>query len=174
MVRQIALGNRRGLSLAALVDDEDFDRLSQYRWHWNPSWNGKGYAVRFVPAAGSYPSGHPRQTKIWMHRLIGDAPPHQRVDHINGNTLDNRRSNLRPATNSQNLQNLQHARSDSKTGIRGVQRIPYGRYRAVVTVLGRKIHLGCFRTLADAEAAVKEGRRRLMTHAPECLEITQP
>jgi hypothetical protein len=69
---------------AALVDDDQFAGLSQYRWRYASS----GYAVRTVRANG-------RRRHIFMHRQIMAAQPGQLVDHIDHDRLDNRRENLR-------------------------------------------------------------------------------
>ena len=69
---------------SALVDDEDYDRLKSYQWFLS----GPGYAAGFAPVDGRF-------KLTYMHRLILNASPDQLVDHINGNTLDNRRQNLR-------------------------------------------------------------------------------
>lgn len=70
----------------AVVDDKDYERVAAKKWCFNG-----GYAVR--------------QQGVLMHRFVLDAPKGAHVDHINGNGLDNRRSNLRLATSSQNQAN---------------------------------------------------------------------
>lgn len=83
-MRKISL--TKGYSV--IVDDADYEYLSQWKWHYN-----SGYAER--KENGKH---------IRMHRQLcsGDI-----IDHIKGNTLDNRRENLRPATKSQNAMNMQ-------------------------------------------------------------------
>jgi hypothetical protein len=62
-----------------------------------------------------------KRLTLYLHRLLTDAPPHLKVDHVNGDTLDNRRHNLRLATNQQNMENRpKGANRNSKSGIRGV------------------------------------------------------
>lgn len=81
----------------ALVDDEDYEWLMQRRWYYVST--RSGYAsTRETNAQG-------RPITIYMHRLILNAAPDQQVDHINHDTLDNRRCNLRLATKTQNRQN---------------------------------------------------------------------
>lgn len=97
------------------------------------------------------------------------------VDHINHDTLDNQRSNLRLATNAQNQQNQHKARSDSLTGVRGVtyerNKNRNNRFRARLWRDGRPMTVGYFATAEQAAEALAHARRRHYTHAPECQEV---
>lgn len=106
-MKKIPLGNGE----FALVDDSDFDWLSKYTWHRETRELCK-YATR------NRLKGETAFSKF-MHRLIMDAPPKTRIDHINGNGLDNRRSNLRFCDHSQNLCN-RRLNKNSATGLKGV------------------------------------------------------
>jgi len=97
-------------------------RVAQ-RFNWIAAQRGDATACRYV-------AGH-AQALMWveshylrfkLHRLIMSAPDGLVVDHINGNRLDNRRSNLRIVTSAQNLQNQHGAPRHSKSGVRGVSR----------------------------------------------------
>lgn len=93
---------------AALVDDEDYERLNQYSWHAHKNKSGAFYAIRKLKING-------RWIHIKMHREIMNASKDQLVDHIYGNTLDNRRLKLRIATKSQNAANrITHIKTTSK------------------------------------------------------------
>lgn len=85
-----------------LVDEEDFEKLNQWKWYYNT-----GCAVR----------GYPR--RILMHREIMGNPVGKEVDHINMNRLDNRRANLRIVTRSQNLLN-RNKQKNNTSGFKGV------------------------------------------------------
>lgn len=74
-----------------LVDDEDYERLSVFRWFII----GDRYVRRTAP----------RGSSIYMHREIAGTPAGFDTDHINGDKLDNRRCNLRIATRAQNCAN---------------------------------------------------------------------
>lgn len=93
MAREIPL--TRGL--VAIVDDDDYDRLTDHSWHAHKTKAG-WYARSF---AG------------YMHRLVVEAVSGEEVDHQNGNGLDNRRSNLRRCSHSLNVVNRTYARSVS-------------------------------------------------------------
>lgn len=78
---------------SAIVDDADFERVAQFKWHYTAS---TGYAAR---------RDHRLNRQILMHRFIMDAESGIEVDHINGDKLDNRRLNLRFATRQENSHN---------------------------------------------------------------------
>lgn len=92
----------------ALVDDEDFEWLSQWKWSAAKQGSDKWRAMRTVKNGS-------RQRVIRMHRLIMNAKTGQTVDHINGNPLDNRRANLRFATQQQQMINRRGWVSRPKT-----------------------------------------------------------
>ena len=81
----------------AIVDDEDFEYLNQFKWC-AAKLSGIFYAVRNAPKDG-------KRYQQLMHRVINKTPDSKQTDHINGNGLDNRKSNLRTATTRQNKQN---------------------------------------------------------------------
>lgn len=80
----------------ALIDDEDFELVSQYSWHTNTNPSGNCYARGC--------KGKNRK-QILMHRLILRVSQNQFIDHINGDGLDNRKENLRITTHTQNNMN---------------------------------------------------------------------
>ena len=91
----------------AIVDAEDYEELSKYKWYAQKTRYGGYVAARNSPS--------PKRTVIPMHRQITSCPKGFDVDHKNHDTLDNRRENLRVCTSSQNHQNgLSHKDSSSK------------------------------------------------------------
>jgi hypothetical protein len=97
----------------AIVDDEDYEWLNQWKWYARES-SGNWYASR-REAGGRCE----KRALIHMHRLILGAESGQYPDHINHNGLDNRRENLRISTHSLNLANqrLQKGRSSRYKGV---------------------------------------------------------
>jgi hypothetical protein len=86
----------------AIVDEKDFARLSQFHWREHKG-RYTSYAVRSVS----------NRCAFMHHDIIGKPDGGLKVDHRNGNGLDNRRSNLRHVTNIQNLQNQRASRKGS-------------------------------------------------------------
>jgi hypothetical protein len=135
-VRHIPL--TRGLH--AIVDAEDYEWLSQYKWYAAISRRESFYARR------NSPNG-----VVSMHRMIMKAPDGMVVDHINGNGLDNRRCNLRVCTQDQNALNSR-PRLHTKSKFKGVY--PWGdKWRAKITYKGKAYHLGLFATELEAAQA---------------------
>lgn len=91
--------------------------------------------------------------------MTGAVPPDD-VDHINGSKTDNRWRNLRPATRSQNMQNLFRAHADNTTGFLGVER-KRGRFAARIAIGGRRMSLGIFDTPEEAHAAYVAAKREV-------------
>ena len=91
--------------------------------------------------------------RVIAQRVYGNIPSDKEVDHINGCSLDNRRSNLRIVTRSENMKNGKK-RSNNRSGVAGVcWHKAMGKWRAQIKSQGRQIHLGCYDTLEDAKTA---------------------
>ena len=129
-----------------LVDDEDYDSLITHRWHIS-----KGYA--WTRKYGKNPSRTP------MHRILMSPPQGFVVDHINGNPLDNRKTNLRICTEAENNRNVS-IQSRSTSGLKGVSWYSAGnKWKAQIKVNGKRIHIGYFTNKEEAyEAYCKKGR----------------
>jgi hypothetical protein len=132
-----------------MVDPADYNWLMQFKWHASGKRGGILYAVN--------------QKRQRMHRLIINPPKEKLVDHINGNSLDNRRANLRLATYTQNNWNSRHGIGLGTSRYKGV--IWYKRNRkweAVISVNGKRKHIGYFIDEKDAarayDKAAKEQR----------------
>ena len=132
----------------AIVDPDEYYRLSEYKWSASRVYN-KFYAVRTSPAG----KGRRKKT-IRMHREIVNIPDGLECDHINGNSLDNRKANLRPATRQQNCWNNRKRRPKSLSIYKGVSYSSRGRpWKAMLTVGGKRIYLGSFDTQIQAAEA---------------------
>ena len=152
--RRIALS--RGLY--ALIDPERYDDLSQFNWQAHPS-NGGLYARRAV--ADSTKRGG--QRLVFMHH---DVAGPGRWDHRNVKPLDNRRDNLRSATNEQNGCNKSKRRSSRCTSrYKGVSWHKKHRVWVVrITVAHRTLYIGCFPKEHERMAAEAYNRAALVYH----------
>jgi hypothetical protein len=137
-----------------LVDAADVDWLSEFSWQ--ARWDR--HSLRFRVSRTAAPDAdHPKRWTIWMHRAIwerahGPIPEGYTVDHADRDTLNNRRSNLRLATSSQQMQNRGTFRSNT-SGYRGVswhRRV--GKWQARIRIDGRLIGLGYY---TEPEAAAR-------------------
>lgn len=147
----------------ALVDEPDYEWLAKFSWVPNLAHTGAVYAIAAFPNRLS-PG---KQTTREMQRLILDPewslPRHVLVDHLNGNTLDNRRDNLRLVGYRKSNLNRRICRRN-KTGYRWVIQRASGRYQVMVrtTADGLKYHsAGHFDCPHDAAEAANELALRL-------------
>lgn len=131
---------------AALVDDEDFEYLNQWKWYVYIDRSYK-YAIRRDRNTGK---------RIKMHRIILNAPDNMLVDHIDHNGLNNQKTNIRLCTNSQNQWNMKGRRN----GFKGVSIDKY-RFRSSIKYQGKTIHLGNFKTEIEAAIAYDKKAKEL-------------
>jgi hypothetical protein len=134
----------------ALVDDADYEWLSQTKWCAHQQKPGSFYAKCANP--------DPRGPKLLrMHRVILGADPSMQVDHIDGDTLNNQRSNLRLCTRAENIRNRRIS-SGSSQPFKGIQR--HGRAKGWMARIGGygdkatpRRYLGTFATPEEAARA---------------------
>lgn len=123
----------------ALVDDEDFNYLNQFKWYCSSN----GYAVRDVGNKKS-------KVHYAMHRVVNKTLEDFQTDHINRNSLDNRKLNLRTVTPSQNGINKGLAKNN-KSGYKGINwRENIQKWQALIWLDNKTIYLGCHLRLEDA------------------------
>lgn len=151
--RHIALTSNQ----VAVVDAEDYEHLIQ--WFWQANWSSHTntyYAARYAPKGSSIrvPMGREILNK---HGVIIDG---FMVDHRNGDTLDNRKCNLRVADKFDNARNIKTPKA-CKSGITGVrQRSDTRRWMAFITIDGRERSLGTFKLKFSAIRARILGERK--------------
>lgn len=139
----------------ALVDASDHAQLARHRWRLQEH----GYAVRHEYI------DHTHSRSIRMHRqIMGVTDPETHIDHINGDKLDNRRTNLRVATRSQNEQNRSGLNQNNRSGHRGVHWSKSEQKWKVQVTLDRKVH--CLGTFDDLEEAARSASAFRAEHMP--------
>lgn len=155
-MKKIKLNNGR----VALVDDEDFDALTNIKWVVTPK-GGTAYARGYVRVRGV------GVIAVLMHRYILDPPGKYVVDHINGDGLDNRRENLRACTHTENLQNMRKlGGSSSYRGVHWDSRRE--RWVASIRVSGKKTSIGAFEDEVQAAKAYDEVCRKTRGQFARC------
>lgn len=126
----------------AFVDDVDYERVSEKKWHFS-----HGYAKN----KGS-------EGSIYLHRVVMEAKPGQYVDHKNGDKLDNRRSNLRFCTMSQNLGNSRRPITNT-SGIKGVAFNKALKYWTATIKVNQRVKVKYRKTKEEAAIAYEEMAR---------------
>jgi hypothetical protein len=131
----------------AVVDANDYEMLLQ--WKWYAEVNGHvWYAFRCEKS-----EGEKRNHKVFMHRVILNAFPQIEVDHIDGDGLNNSRSNLRACTHQQNSMNRRVGKGNS-SGYKGVSWHKSTRkWVATIRFRGKHMHLGLFDSIESAAMA---------------------
>ncbi len=140
MAKEIPLSK----GFVAIVDDEDYDFLMQWRWHYS-----QGYAGRKVKV-GETVDGKRQRRILYMHRLLLDTPDGMEGEHKDNNRLNNRRYNLRNATPFQNMCNR---RKFGKQGskYKGVDlHKKSGLWRVRIKTADKRISLGYFKSQEEA------------------------
>lgn len=123
-----------------IVDDDDVSRILKFASKWQLLRARTSYYASIARVISG------KRIRLLMHRLILNAPDNMTVDHVDGNGLNNQKTNLRLATKAQNLSNRKANRGHR---FKGVSQRNHGRYRARI---GRKC-LGGFGTEEEAAKA---------------------
>lgn len=129
----------------ALIDDEDYERVSAHNWYKN----GSGYAVTSI-----------KGKDYFLHSFIMGEMIGKEIDHIDQDRMNYQRKNLRFCTHSQNVAN-DGPKKNNKLGVKGVDFYKAnGKYRATIRVNYKKIHIGFFDTLREATIAWNEASQK--------------
>ena len=142
----LKINSKKNGNLDVLLDDEDYERMQKdfVSMRWATSKCHKGI----------YLQKRVNKKIILLHRYIMGFP-NGIVDHINHNTLDNRKENLRITNNANNLRNGT-LRPNNKTGVVGVSYCEESKkYTAHIKVNYKSIYLGAFDTLEEAKTIRK-------------------
>jgi hypothetical protein len=133
----------------AIVDVEDFEWLNQYKWQCTHC----GYAKRAVYRAGGDGGGR-RQREVYMHKMVCPAPDGMIVDHVNRKSLDNRKANLRAATQKQNVWNRKFTRKAGRTRYNGIRWDKNReKWQVRLTIDGRRESFGYYADEVEAAKA---------------------
>jgi hypothetical protein len=126
----------------AIIDDDDFEYLNQFKWYAN-----NNYAVRCFTVSKN------KVNRILMHREIMKPNKGMVIDHLDGNTLNNQKNNLRICTHAENMRNSKIS-INNKSGYKGVSyQENSNNYRAQIKFNNKKINIGDFIDPIDAAKA---------------------
>lgn len=138
----------------AIVDDEDFERVSKYKWYYNE---------RYAKTTIHY-------KKVYLHKFLMECPKGMQVDHKDGDTLNNQKSNLRIATPAENTRNRPgdknstskykgvslHKQKDKRNG----KIYLYQCWQAHICIDGKPSKIGGFKTEIEAAIAYNEAAKK--------------
>jgi len=133
---EVILYNRFQKEVArTIIDIEDIEKVKNTKWALST-----GYAMH---------NTHSVETTLLMHRVVIDCPIDKEPDHINGNRLDNRKSNLRICTHKQNIAN-KCIGSKNTSGVMGVRFHKQWGWQAYISINGKQKHIGWYETKEEA------------------------
>lgn len=150
MAQYIALSGKNGQGKYAIVDDEDYERVMKYKWHVSHA----GYPVRKATVSKG------KERTLLLHRFIMnmDFGNNLEIDHINRDTLDAQKQNLRICTTAENKRN-RSINKNKIVGFKGVHKEGRG-WRAVIYFNGKKYNLGTYLLQKDAALAYDRAARK--------------
>jgi hypothetical protein len=130
----------------AIVDDDDFEYLNQWKWFANKM-KGKFYVGRSITVSKN------KKIRISMHRFIMKPEKCMVIDHLDGNPLNNQKNNLRICTRAENMRNYKLPVNNT-SGFKGVywHKIT-SKWMAYICFNNKIFHLGLFHVLKDAARA---------------------
>ena len=133
----------------AIIDAEDLERIGERRWYaaWNPS-------RQSYTATSTTCTPGKSNTTVYMHRIIMNAKEGEFVDHINGDSLLDKKSNLRICTPAENARNLPKS-SRNTSGTKGLTK-RNGKWIASIRMDGKLKHIGSYDFYEDALTARKD------------------
>lgn len=130
----------------AVIDDDDFTKVNQHKWHCN----NHGYAMSWFRTSDG------KRSLVSMHRFILSTPKGLLTDHINLDKLDNRKENLRVCTATQNECNKDLSKRN-KSGYKGVSfDSRTGKWRVAIKANGKFLRLGRHKNILDAAREYNE------------------
>lgn len=144
----------KGQETTTTISTEDLNRVSSITGRW--------YAMNVGGKRGEkiYVGTKIGGVTVYLHQIIVMNPPKMVVDHVNHNTLDNTRENLRACSYAENSQNRKGAtRSNKSTGVRNVYRSSNGKFFVQLGINGKDTRFGTFPTILEAKAAAKLARK---------------
>jgi len=192
--KELIIESRKYGKFTVLIDAEDWEKISQHKWHMRRNKNQNGWCDQYyVRTMIPMPEGkwytyknkdgsdykHKQQGSVQLHRFLMDPPSDMVVDHINGDTLDNRRSNLRICTRIENFRNRKRSKNNT-SGYKGVHYAQKTKdmineltkpWIARLSLVGKRLYLGNYSTPEEAGRAYDEAAKK---HYGEFAKLNFP
>jgi hypothetical protein len=156
----IKLKNKKGVEKETLIDLDDLEKVESLGlcWHLKFAENNQQYYCRATQYMGMV-DGKPKYKMIYLHRVIAGDEKGKYIDHINHDSLDNRKSNLASVDNKTNVTNRKTHNRNSKTGVRNVS-YSHNKYIVQIQIDGKNTRMGSFDNLEDAAKLAEECRKK--------------
>jgi hypothetical protein len=150
---KIALNLGDVATVYTLIDNVDWPLVKRYRW--------RVEYIRSCFRAFTYIRVSGKTKTLYLHRLLMNPPKELVVDHINGDSLDNRRKNLRVCTTQQNSMNQGKKNKNTSSKYKGVCWIKRDkRWMAAIRAENRKINLGYYKDELEAVKAYNKAAKK--------------
>lgn len=156
------LNQRGGGIIETVFDLADLDKVKEYKYKWCPKWreSTQSYYVQSSKYMGIV-NGKPKYQNIYLHKYITGTNKDVFVDHIDNDTLNNRKSNFRFLDNQKNLFNRKGANRNSTTGVRNVTYDKTNNiYIVQFQIEGKNTRIGTFNSLKDAKLYADKNREK--------------
>lgn len=152
--------NRKSEEFTVKISTDDLYRLLKYNKSWNASWrkDSQSYYVCACEYLETV-NGKPKYKIHYLHRWLFDYPEGIVIDHINHDTLDNRRTNLRLTEQKKNLEHRSGANKNNKSGYRNVCLIE-NKWIVQLQINGKNTKLGSFDDVHEAGKFAEEMRQK--------------
>ena len=166
---EIVIDSKKYGTKICLIDLFDVGSCKKVTWHiWHSKENDSFYVSGYI-----LNSDGKRNKSIQLHRYLLEPSESLVVDHINHNTLDNRRNNLRIASTTQNKQNLLKCQSNNKSS--GIKNVywdkEYSKWRVALRINRVLKSFGRYHSIVEAEMVAIEARRKYFSHSQEALSV---
>lgn len=158
----IYLKNRNGDIFESCLDTEDLNKLSAYNYSFYPNWDAavQNYYARATTYLGKGENGKYKYGAVFIHRIVTGVEDGYYVDHIDHNTLNNKKENLKITDMEVNTKNRLGANKNNKTGHRNVCYVTSkGVYRVQLQVNGKHTFFGDYTDLEEAVECAKNARK---------------